>query len=69
MARGAFDAENVEAPVFRVDPDQRATRVNVRFGVIASEFIEIKSGVRGGDKLIVTQMSRFARHERIAIKQ
>jgi len=69
MERGAFNAENVEAPVFRVDPDQHATRVTVRFGVIASEFIEIKSGLREGDKVIVTDMSRFAGHERIAIKQ
>jgi len=52
-----------------VDPGQRATRVTVRFGVIASEFIEIKPGLREGDKVIVTDMSRVASHERIAIKQ
>lgn len=43
-----------------MDPDQHATRVTVRFGVIASEFIEIKPGLREGDKVIVTDMSRFA---------
>lgn len=69
MERGGFDAENVEVPVFRVDPDQHATRVTVRFGVIASELIEIKSGLREGDKVIVTDMSPFAAYERIAIKQ
>lgn len=69
MERGGFDAENVEVPVFRVDPDQHATRVTVRFGVIASELIEIKSGLHEGDKVIVTDMSPFAAYERIAIKQ
>ena len=56
-------------PVFRVDLDHNATRVTVRYAVIASELIEIKSGLLEGDKAIVTDMSRFAAHERIAIKQ
>ena len=30
---------------------EQPTRVNVRFGAIASELIEIKSGLREGDKV------------------
>lgn len=68
MQRGAFDQENSEAPVFRVDPDHIATRVKVRFGTIASELIEIKSGLKEGDKVIVTDMSRWTQYERIRIQ-
>jgi len=52
-----------------VDPDgKHATRVNVRFGAIASEMIEIKSGLREGDKVIVTDMSRWVNYERIRLE-
>lgn len=67
MERGALNTENAEAPVFRVDPDQIATRVFVRFGVIASELIEIKSGLRKDDKIIVTDMSRYENLDRIRL--
>jgi multidrug efflux pump subunit AcrA (membrane-fusion protein) len=68
MERGGFDKANVDAVVFRVDPNgKQATRVNVRFGAIASEMIEIKSGLREGDKVIVTDMSRWENSERIRL--
>jgi hypothetical protein len=68
MERGGFDQANTDAVVFRVDPDgKQATRVNVRFGAIASEMIEIKSGLREGDKVIVTDMSRWTNSERIRL--
>lgn len=69
MERGGFDQANVDAVVFRVDPDgKHVTRVNVRFGAIASELIEIKSGLREGDKVIVTDMSRWLNSERIRLE-
>src|SRR5579864_2224208 len=68
MQRGGFDQANADAVAFRVDPDgKQATRVNVRFGAIASEMIQIKSGLREGDKVIVTDMSRWADYERIRL--
>jgi len=69
MERGGFDQANADAVVFRVDPDgKHVTRVNVRFGAIASEMIEIKSGLREGDKVIVTDMSRWVNYERIRLE-
>lgn len=69
MERGAFETPNTDAVVFRVDPDKKhAERLTVRFGVIASELIEIKSGLREGDKVIVTDMRRFAASERLRIE-
>lgn len=68
MERGGFDKANADAVVFRVDVDKKhATRVDVRFGAIASELIEIKSGLREGDKVIVTDMSRWVDSERIRL--
>jgi hypothetical protein len=40
----------------------------VHFGSIASEMIEIKSGLREGDKVIVTDVDRWIEHERIRIE-
>jgi len=69
MQRCGFDQANADAVAFRVDPDgKQATRVNVRFGAIASEMIEIKSGLREGDKVIVTDMSRWVNCERIRLE-
>ena len=69
MERGGFDQANVDAVAFRVDPDgKHVTRVTVRFGAIASEMIEIKSGLREGDKVIVSDMSRWADYERIRLE-
>lgn len=69
MERGGFEQANTDAVAFRVDPDgKHVTRVNVRFGAIASEMIEIKSGLREGDKVIVTDMSRWADYERIRLE-
>lgn len=69
MERGTFDKENAIVAVFRLDLDRHATRVMVRFGVIASELIEIKAGLREGDKVIVTDMSRWSSYERIPVSQ
>lgn len=69
MERGGFEQPNTDAVAFRVDQDgKHVTRVNVRFGAIASEMIEIKSGLREGDKVIVTDMSRWTNYERIRLE-
>lgn len=65
---GALNAENADATVFRINPDKTATRVIVRFGVITSELAEIKSGLRKGDKVIVTDMSRYDGSDRIRLE-
>ena len=69
MERGTFNKENADVPVFRLAPDKKyAMRVTVHFGAIASEMIEIKSGLHEGDKVIVTDMDRWIENERIRIE-
>jgi multidrug efflux pump subunit AcrA (membrane-fusion protein) len=63
-----IDPDNNATTVFRIDPDKTATRVMVRFGVVASELAEIKSGLRKGDKVIVTDMSRYDFSDRIRLE-
>ena len=68
MDIGALHTENADAPIFRIGPDGTATRVIVRFGVITSELVEIKSGLRAGDKVIITDMSRYDNWDRIRLE-
>ena len=68
MDIGALNSENAEAPVFRINPDGTATRIIVRFGVITSDLVEIKSGLQAGDKVIVTDMSRYDNWDRIRLE-
>jgi hypothetical protein len=69
IERGSFDQGDSEAGVFRVDPDGKtATQVRVRFGVVTPELIEIKEGLREGDQVIVSDMSRWSNADRIVIE-
>ena len=66
---GSFMKENTEGEVFRVDPDgKHAVRVHVRFGLMASELIQIKEGLNLGDKIIISDMTRYASYARVRIE-
>jgi multidrug efflux pump subunit AcrA (membrane-fusion protein) len=66
---GSLGETNSEITVFRVDQDEKlATRVPVRFGFIASGLIEIKDGLQEGDKVIISDMSRFENVDRVRIE-
>jgi hypothetical protein len=66
---GSFMKENTEGDVFRVDPDgKHAVRVHVHFGPRASELIQIKEGLRLGDKIIIADMTRYASYARLRIE-
>ena len=69
MQRGFFDQANADVAVFVLDPARKyATRVKVHFGVIASELIQITSGLQEGDKVIVTDMGPYRTFDRVLIK-
>jgi multidrug efflux pump subunit AcrA (membrane-fusion protein) len=69
MERGSFDQGNAEVHVFCVEPDGKsALQVPVRFGIVAAELIEIKEGLREGDQVIVSDMSRWSNVDRIRIE-
>lgn len=68
MVWGEFMKENSEGVVFKMDPDgKHATRVNVHFGEIAAELIQIKDGLRLGDKVIVSDLTKYNGFPRIRI--
>jgi len=68
LERGTINTENAGAQVFRLDTGKTATRVIVQFGAMASELIEIKSGLKEGDKLIVSDMSRYDNVNRVQLE-
>lgn len=68
MVWGEFMKENSEGMVFKMDPDgKHATRVHVHFGEIAAELIQIKDGLQLGDKVIVTDLTKYNSFPRIRI--
>ena len=65
---GSFMKENAEGDVFRVEPDgKHAVRVHALFGRMASELIQIKEGLNLGDKIIITDITRYASYPRVRI--
>lgn len=68
MVWGDFMKENSEGVVFKMDPDgNHATRVNVHFGEKAAELIQIKDGLQLGDKVIISNLTKYNRFPRINI--
>lgn len=60
VKRPAWATEAGAGTVFRVSPDGAAAeRVKVRFGLGTRDRIEVRSGLREGDVVIVSDMSRF----------
>jgi multidrug efflux pump subunit AcrA (membrane-fusion protein) len=54
---------------FVLEPDgQHARRVVVEYGRQSGSFIEIVTGLSEGDRVIVTDMSRWAGHDRVRLK-
>jgi multidrug efflux pump subunit AcrA (membrane-fusion protein) len=52
-----------------LEPDgQHARRVVVEYGRQSGSFIEIVTGLSEGDRVIVTDMSRWAGHDRVRLK-
>lgn len=67
VARPVRAQELSSGTVFRV-MDDRATRVRVEFGRASATAIEIRSGLKPGDRVIVSDDSAFAKHDEIEIK-
>jgi HlyD family secretion protein len=67
VARPVRAQEMSAGTVFLVQ-DDRATRVNVQFGRSSASAIEIRSGLKPGDRVIVSDDSAFTKHDEIEIK-
>jgi multidrug efflux pump subunit AcrA (membrane-fusion protein) len=60
VGRPASGESNSRVTLFKLEPDgHTAKKVEVQFGAASVNLIEIKSGLRPGDKVIISDMSRY----------
>ena len=60
VGRPVFGRPNSRVMLFKLDPDgHSAKKVPVQFGATSVNLIEIKSGLQPGDKVIVSDMSKY----------
>jgi HlyD family secretion protein len=58
-----------DGPIFLLEADgEHARRVNVHFGRLAGSLVEIVSGLSEGDMVIATDMSKWARYDRVRLR-
>lgn len=56
--------------LFKIDPEGKgATRVNVKLGVASVNTIEVKDGLKVGDRVILSDMSQYDSYQRIRLNQ
>jgi HlyD family secretion protein len=56
--------------LFKIDPDGKgATRVNVKLGRASVNTIEVKDGLKVGDRVILSDMSQYDSYQRIRLNQ
>ena len=54
--------------LFKIDPDGKgATRVNVKLGIASVNRIEVKDGLKVGDRVILSDMSQYDSYQRIRL--
>ena len=69
VGRPAYGQPNSTAGIFRVtDGGRYAERVNVRFGRTSVNDIEVLGGLRVGDEVILSDMTRWDNVDRVRIK-
>ena len=68
--RPAFGQEKSSVGMFKIDSDGKtATRVKVDLGRSSVNFIEIAGGLKEGDKVILSDMSRFDTQNQIKLEK
>jgi beta-lactamase regulating signal transducer with metallopeptidase domain len=69
VGRPVFGRAESEGILYRLEPGgAQAAPVKVQFGAASINTIEIRSGLRPGDKIILSDLSAFAGAERINLK-
>jgi HlyD family secretion protein len=54
--------------LFKIDPDGKgAQRVNVKLGRASVNTIEVKDGLKVGDRVILSDMSQYDSYQRIRL--
>lgn len=67
VARPQLAKGNGRTAVFRLDGDT-AVRTPVSFGLVSTRHIEVLSGLKPGDRIIVSDSAAWENHERIYLK-
>jgi hypothetical protein len=68
VARPAGAREGARSSVFALDADGvRLRRITIEYGSAASSLIQIVSGVSAGDRIIVSDMSKWDQFERLQL--
>jgi HlyD family secretion protein len=68
VGRPAYGQSNSAVGLFKLTPDgKEATRVNVRLGRTSVNTVEITGGLQPGDKVIISDMSRWDGHDRVRV--
>ncbi len=69
VGRPAFGQENSTISMFKLDPDgNTATRVQVKTGRASVNLIQIDSGLKEGDVVILSDMSRWDNTDRVRLE-
>lgn len=69
MARPAFGQEKSKIGIFKLEPDEKtAVRTQVELGRSSVSTVEIISGLKVGDKVIVSDMSRYDNVDRVRLE-
>ena len=69
VGRPAFGNENSTISLFRIDPDGKtATRVQVQVGRASVSEIQILSGLKEGDRVILSDMSRYDNADQVRLE-
>jgi multidrug efflux pump subunit AcrA (membrane-fusion protein) len=69
VGRPAFGQENSKVSMFKLDPDGKgATRVTVELGKSSVNAVEILGGLKEGDQVILSDMSRWDAVDRIRLE-
>jgi HlyD family secretion protein len=68
VGRPAFGQERSTVGIFKLDPDGNyATRTQVQLGRSSVNTIEIVSGLRPGDRVVLSDMTQWDSNERIRL--
>ena len=69
LGRPADSSPNSVATIFVVEAGKdSARRVTVHYGKISGPLIQVVEGISAGDRVIVTDMSKWAKYERVRLK-
>ena len=69
MGRPAFGQEQTMVTLFKIDSDGTyANRTQVKLGVSSVNTVEVLSGLRVGDRVILSDMSQYDAYDRVKLK-